>query len=75
MAGERTEVLARVAEQAIHICEQFGGRATAEWYGHEFDGRINPWGTLGSDFALMKQIKSALDPLGILNPGRFYGGI
>lgn len=75
MAGERTSVLARAAEQAIAICEQLGGRAKAEWFGPEFDGKMNPWGTLGSDFALMRQIKSAVDSCGILNPGRFYGGI
>jgi glycolate oxidase FAD binding subunit len=74
-SGERTAVLARAAEQAIVICEQLGGRATAEWFSAGYDAKMNPWGTLGGDFALMRQIKQALDPQGMLNPGRFYGGI
>ena len=33
------------------------------------------WGGLPADLAAMKAIKSALDPLGIMSPGRYVGGI
>ena len=33
------------------------------------------WGDVGSAVALMKRIKERFDPRGILNPGRFVGGI
>ncbi|MGC8604395.1 MAG: FAD-linked oxidase C-terminal domain-containing protein [Desulfomonilaceae bacterium] len=37
--------------------------------------KLDLWGKPRGDFVLMKKIKDAVDPLGILNPGRFLGGI
>jgi glycolate oxidase FAD binding subunit len=37
--------------------------------------RIDVWGHIGVTFPLMKRLKETLDPQGILNPGRFVGGI
>jgi glycolate oxidase FAD binding subunit len=37
--------------------------------------RIDVWGHIGATFPLMKRLKETLDPQGILNPGRFVGGI
>ncbi len=37
--------------------------------------RANVWGTVGRAFPLMQRLKDTLDPNGILNPGRFVGGI
>lgn len=36
---------------------------------------LDPWGPLGSEVRLMQGIKAQLDPKGIMNPGRFVGGI
>jgi glycolate oxidase FAD binding subunit len=36
---------------------------------------VDPWGPLGPELRLMREIKAQLDPKGILNPGRFAGGI
>jgi len=33
------------------------------------------WGAAGSAFPLMRELKRAFDPEGILNPGRFLGGL
>ncbi len=33
------------------------------------------WGDMGPALALMKRIKERFDPKGVLNPGRFVGGI
>jgi FAD/FMN-containing dehydrogenase len=37
--------------------------------------KLDPWGTPRGDFVLMKRIKESVDPLGVLNPGRFLGGL
>ena len=37
--------------------------------------RANVWGAVGKAFPLMQRLKETLDPNGILNPGRFVGGI
>jgi glycolate oxidase FAD binding subunit len=36
---------------------------------------LDCWGTLPDSFPLMREIKRRFDPEGILNPGRFLGGI
>jgi len=36
---------------------------------------INPWGTPGDAFELMRSLKQQFDPGNTLNPGRFVGGI
>src|SRR6266404_4179514 len=36
---------------------------------------IDAWGSGGDAFPLMLSVKQQLDPRGILNPGRFIGGI
>lgn len=37
--------------------------------------RVDVWGHVGGTLPLMKRLKETLDPNGILNPGRFVGGI
>jgi glycolate oxidase FAD binding subunit len=37
--------------------------------------KISVWGQPRSDFAVMRRLKDELDPAGVLNPGRFVGGI
>ncbi len=42
----------------------------------ELRDRLDVWGpTPGASFGVMKKLKQELDPNGILNPGRFVGGI
>jgi glycolate oxidase FAD binding subunit len=37
--------------------------------------RVTVWDAAGPTLRLMKGIKERLDPHGILNPGRFVGGM
>ena len=39
------------------------------------EGKLDCWGTLPDSLPLMREIKRRFDPEGILNPGRFLGGI
>jgi glycolate oxidase FAD binding subunit len=36
---------------------------------------LDVWGPIPPGFAVMRALKEALDPNGILNPGRYVGGI
>ncbi len=67
--------LASSCESLVRQTEQLGGRAIVEWAPMNVKEKINIWGSLRDDFALMQLLKSQFDPHGILNPGRFYGGI
>jgi glycolate oxidase FAD binding subunit len=37
--------------------------------------KVDAWGPVRKDFFLMQAVKNRFDPKGILNPGRFIGGI
>jgi glycolate dehydrogenase FAD-binding subunit len=37
--------------------------------------KVDPWGKSRSDAPMMRRIKKQIDPAGILNPGRYVGGI
>jgi glycolate oxidase FAD binding subunit len=37
--------------------------------------KVDCWGTLPDSFPLMREVKRRFDPEGVLNPGRFLGGI
>ncbi|MBI4459923.1 MAG: FAD-binding oxidoreductase [Acidobacteria bacterium] len=73
--GSCGERLARTCAGIIQEAERAGGRAVVEWAPPEVKQRANIWGTLGDDFAVIRRLKMAWDPQGILNPGRGYGGI
>ncbi|MEK7373812.1 MAG: FAD-linked oxidase C-terminal domain-containing protein, partial [Thermodesulfobacteriota bacterium] len=51
------------------------GNLVVESCPHELKARINAWGLPRSDNALMCRLKEEMDPVGVLNPGRFVGGI
>jgi glycolate oxidase FAD binding subunit len=38
-------------------------------------GELDAWGTAGDTLPLMRALKQQFDPRGVLNPGRFVGGI
>jgi glycolate oxidase FAD binding subunit len=41
----------------------------------EIKSKMDVWGSAGDALPLMKSIKARFDPTGMLNPGRFVGGI
>ncbi len=52
-----------------------GGHALLEWAPLAVKERVAVWDAPGPAARIMKGIKERLDPQGILNPGRFVGGI
>jgi glycolate dehydrogenase FAD-binding subunit len=52
-----------------------GGQAMVEWAPLAVKERVAVWDTPGPTLRLMTRLKERLDPRGILNPGRFVGGI
>jgi glycolate oxidase FAD binding subunit len=55
--------------------EAAGGSLTVHRFPKVMVGKMDPWGQVGSALPLMREIKHRFDPNGILNPGRFVGGI
>ncbi|MGE3537395.1 MAG: FAD-binding oxidoreductase [Candidatus Tectimicrobiota bacterium] len=62
--------------QAIDACvARLGGRRVLERAPVMVKQQCQVWGATGDDFPLMRAIKTAYDPHGRLNPGRFIGGL
>ncbi len=56
------------------LAEQAGGGLVVESRPSSLAG-VDVWGRPGAPLALMRALKSQYDPHGILNPGRYVGGI
>jgi glycolate oxidase FAD binding subunit len=52
-----------------------GGHAEIELASLAVKEHVDPWDDAGAALRIMRQIKTRLDPNGILNPGRFVGAI
>jgi glycolate oxidase FAD binding subunit len=52
-----------------------GGEFVVEWAPLAVKEEIGPWDPPGPAVRLMERIKAQLDPRGIMNPGRFVGGL
>jgi glycolate oxidase FAD binding subunit len=54
---------------------RLGGNLTLPRCPTAWKGRLRVWGQPRDDGAVASRIKQALDPRGLLNPGRFVGSI
>jgi glycolate oxidase FAD binding subunit len=52
-----------------------GGSCVIEHAPAEVLPTLDVWGDVGPALEPMRRLKSELDPAGVLNPGRFVGGI
>jgi glycolate dehydrogenase FAD-binding subunit len=57
------------------VAAAHGGHLVVQRAPDEIIGRVDVWGPTQPGLALMKKLKQDLDPNGILNPGRFVGGV
>ncbi|PKB71820.1 MAG: hypothetical protein BZY87_03630 [SAR202 cluster bacterium Io17-Chloro-G6] len=66
-------------QETIHgirqIAQRYGGTAVVEHCPLTVKAQIDVWGDPPDSLAIMQRIKDKFDPNGILNPGRFLGGI
>ncbi len=56
-------------------CTSLGGHVVVEKVRTDIKKSMDVWGYQSPALEIMKKIKKAFDPKGLLNPGRFVGGI
>ncbi len=75
LSGADDEARAQVVEELREIWSRRGGSVVVREAPATFKKRVEVWGPLGSRLELTRRVKEKFDPRGILNPGRFVGGI
>jgi glycolate oxidase FAD binding subunit len=62
-------------EELREIWSRRGGSVIVREAPATFKKRVEVWGPVGSRLELTRRVKEKFDSRGILNPGRFVGGI
>ena len=76
--GISSENAVQVAERLRHVqstAASLGGDAIVETCPQAVKELIDVWGPAPSGMGIMRRIKRQFDPTGVLNPGRFIGGL
>jgi glycolate oxidase FAD binding subunit len=71
VGGDVTPAIEEMRKAALAL----GGHLTIQRAPREIRERVDVWGPTRSDFTVMQKLKREFDPNGVLNPGRFVGGI
>ncbi|HLC29711.1 MAG TPA: FAD-linked oxidase C-terminal domain-containing protein, partial [Dehalococcoidia bacterium] len=66
---------ASVVEALRAASVQAGGSTVVEECPPQLRANIDVWGTAPDAAPIMRRLKELFDPLGVLNPGRYVGGI
>ena len=75
LSGGDEEARAQAVEEIREIWLRRGGSVVVRGASPAFKERVEVWGPIGSRLELTRRVKEKFDPRGILNPGRFVGGI
>ena len=75
LSGGDEDARAAVVEELREIWQRRGGSLVVRDASPAFKGRVEAWGSVGSCLEVTRRVKEKFDPRGILNPGRFVGGI
>jgi glycolate oxidase FAD binding subunit len=75
LSGRDEEAHVQVVEELREIWTRRGGSVVVRSAPPAFKERVEAWGPLGSRLELTRRVKQKFDPRGIMNPGRFAGGI
>ena len=70
-----TQAFLETIQQTRAIANQCGGSAVVEYCPLTVKSQIDVWGDTPDSIEIMRRIKDKFDPAGLLNPGRFLGGI
>ncbi|MGH7816075.1 MAG: FAD-linked oxidase C-terminal domain-containing protein, partial [Candidatus Binatia bacterium] len=72
---EPSKLFAGHFSKVIAMAQHHRGHAVMFAAPAELKQGIEVWGPSPASFSLMREIKQRFDPTGILNPGRFIGGL
>ena len=75
LSGGDEEAKVQVVEELREVWIRRGGSVIVRAAPPAFKRRVEVWGPLGSRLELTRRVKEKFDPRGVLNPGRFVGGI
>jgi glycolate oxidase FAD binding subunit len=75
LSGADEEAYAQIVDELREIWSRRGGNVVVREASPSFKERVETWGPLGSRLELTRRVKQKFDPRGIMNPGRFAGGI
>ena len=76
--GEDNDTMEKAVDTVNHLSNLFSekdGSLVVQTVPPQWKANLNIWGNPGSAFPVMKRLKEKIDPLGIMNPGRFVGGL
>jgi len=71
----KIESLVKLIGEVTSEAVRNGGNLLVESCPPAIKKRIGVWGQPRGDYRIMRRLKEQMDPAGVLNPGRFVGGI
>jgi glycolate oxidase FAD binding subunit len=71
----KTETLVKLIKKLTSEAAKNEGNLVVESSPFSIRKKVDVWGKSRSDYQVMRRIKKEVDPAGVLNPGRFLGGI
>jgi glycolate oxidase FAD binding subunit len=75
LSGGDEEAKVQVVEELREIWVRRGGSVVVREAPLSIKQRLDAWGPTGDYLGLTRRVKEKFDPRGVLNPGRFLGGI
>jgi FAD/FMN-containing dehydrogenase len=73
--GAHDKAVVEAARALLVECRNASGNLVVQRAPADLKKLLPIWGEPGSDLPLMKRIRAELDPLGVMNPGRFAVGL
>ena len=74
-AAAKTAALAEMISAFTAEAAKREGNLVVEAAPRSLKEKVNVWGQTRSDTVVVRRLKEKIDPAGVLNPGRFVGGI